>query len=94
MDKLITYLTKNYDDLRGEIIPNRKECPEEDRLWRYIKGDLQDNIIRDNIEENLLSCSECLESLKSIRQIIEAEDLTEEIPHKLHKTAKRILNKF
>ena len=97
MDKLITYLTKHYDELREEIIPNKndcsekKECPEENRLWRYIKD--ENNVIGDEIEEHLLSCSECLESLKSIKLIIEVEKSTENLPHKLHKAAKQILNK-
>lgn len=90
MDKLDIILLKNYIKMKEELIPPKKDCPKENLLWDYTQGLLKENE-KEQIEGHLLACAECLESLKVIRMIQQAEESPQELPAHLYKKAKEIL---
>ena len=92
MDKLDDILKKNYRRIKSELFPPKKECPKEDLLWEYVRGKLQIKK-KENIDGHLLVCPECLESLKAIRMIEQAQKSTQKVPPHLHKKVKEIFQK-
>ncbi|MGA1868347.1 MAG: anti-sigma factor family protein [bacterium] len=91
MDKLDEAIIKNYRQIRQELIPMEKECPREDLLLHYVKGEIGD-MEREKMEEHLFACPECLESLKVIRMIQQAQESPHEMPAHLFKKARAILH--
>ena len=92
MDTLDDILKKNYSRIKKEVISPKRVCPKEDLLWSYIRGKLNKRK-REQIDGHLLVCPECLESLKAIRMIAQAEKSSQKVPAQLHKRAKEILQK-
>lgn len=90
MNKFDEILIKNYRRIKRRIIPSLKGCPEEPLLWDYAKGSLKKRE-REEIDGHLLACSECLDTLKSIRIIQQTESSSQKVPERLHKKAGEIL---
>lgn len=95
MDKKIDQqddrLFKLYQQIRGELISTKKDCPPEDRLWKYGQGKLAKKE-REQIDGHLLVCSNCLESLQVIRMILKAQESLVKVPVRLHEKALALLN--
>ncbi len=90
MNKLDEILIKNYRRIKGRIIPSLKECPKESLLWDYARGALKERE-REEVDGHILACSECLDTLKGIRMILQAERSSQKVPERLHKKAGEIL---
>ncbi|MGA1790875.1 MAG: anti-sigma factor family protein [bacterium] len=90
MDKLDDILNRYYKKLKGELIQAQKGCPQEDLLWKYARGELREKE-REEMDGHLLACSGCLESLKVIRMILQAQGSALEVPAHLHEKAMEIL---
>ncbi|MGA1842606.1 MAG: zf-HC2 domain-containing protein [bacterium] len=90
MNKFDEILIKNYRKIKRQIIPFLKGCPEESLLWDYARGVLKKKE-REEVDGHLLACSECLETLKSIRMIQQTESSPQKVPEHLHKKAGEIL---
>jgi hypothetical protein len=90
MDKLDKIILKNYKRIKRKNIPSQESCPEESLLWDYANGKLREKE-REEIDGHFLACTECLETLKVIRMIQQAESSSREVPGRLHKKAREIL---
>jgi hypothetical protein len=90
MSKFDEILIKNYRRIKRQIIPSLKGCPEEALLWNYAKGALKERE-REEVDGHLLACAECLDTLKGIRMILQAESSSQKVPDRLHKKAGEIL---
>ncbi len=89
-DIIDNLLIKAYKMIKDEIMPAKKRCPGEDMLWKYIKRELNEKK-KGVIEEHLLACSGCMETLETIGMIIKAGDLPGKVPERLHNKAEEIL---
>lgn len=92
MDKLDDILKKNYRRMKSKLFTPKKECPKEDLLWEYVRGKLHIKE-KEDIDGHLLVCPECLESLKAIRMIEQAQESAQKVPQYIHKKAKEIFQK-
>ena len=92
MDKVDDILKKNYRRMKSELFPPKKECPKEDLLWDYVRGKLHIKK-KEHIDGHLLVCPDCLESLKAIRMIEQAQESDQKVPPHLHKKVKEIFHK-
>jgi hypothetical protein len=94
MDKLADIMVKYYRQIKGELIPPRKECtkecPKESLWWNYVRGELEEKE-REQVEGHLLACPACLESLKVIRMIQQVQASPQQVPAQLHQKAREIL---
>ena len=90
MDRLDEMLKRHYKKIKQELIPSKGACPEERELWGYVKGQLTEKD-REDIDGHLLACEACLESLKAIRMLHQAEGSVRKVPVHLHKKAAQIL---
>ena len=71
-DKINDLLKKFSKEIGDEVIPPRGECPHEDLLWKYVHKKFTKEEI-EHIEEHLICCTECLETLEFMRTIQQVE---------------------
>lgn len=91
MHKTDDILTKNYRKIKEGLISTDRCCPKEELLWDYAKGALKKKE-HEKIERHILSCDECIESLRVIRMLLDAQESPPlQVPEGLHKRAQEIL---
>jgi hypothetical protein len=93
MDKLDDILANQYKKIKHKIVPRTGECPQEAALWSYVRGELKAEE-RERIDGHLLTCSECIETLKVIRMLHQAQESSQsslQVPAPLHQKAREIL---
>ena len=90
MDRLEQILRRHYKKIKKELIPTKGRCPEESLIWAYVKGELAEDE-REAMDGHLLACEACLEGLKVIRMLHQAECCAKEPPVHLHQKAAQIL---
>jgi hypothetical protein len=90
MDRLDEMLKRHYKKIKQELIPSKGACPAEGLLWGYVKRELTEQE-REAIDGHLLACEACLENLKAIRMLHQAEHSAREVPVHLHQKAAQIL---
>ena len=91
-DKIDDLIMKFSKEIIDEVTPLRSECLNEDLLWKYSRSELTEEE-KELIEEHLVSCDECLEALEYMRMAQQAEEEPMEVPEKLYRSAKEILQK-
>ena len=91
-DKINDLLKKFSQEIKGQVIPPKDECPHEDLLWKYVQKKSTKKE-KEHIEEHLISCIECLETLEFMRKIKQVENEPVEVPEKFYRNANEILQK-
>jgi len=90
MGKLDDILAKHYKQMKGNLVSPKGKCPKEDLWWNYVRRELTEDE-REHLDGHLLTCSECLEMLKVIRMVHEAQKSSLEVPASIDKRAREIL---
>jgi len=92
MDHLDDLLKRLYKKNKDRLISPAQICPQEALLLKYLRGELKEDE-RERLDEHFLACSACLETLKVIRMIQQAQSCSEAVPGHLHQRAKEILSR-
>ncbi|MFH0924783.1 MAG: zf-HC2 domain-containing protein [bacterium] len=85
-------IIKSYKEIKNKLIPLKNECPKENLLWDYIQGDLLEKEI-EQIDGHLFSCAECLESLRAIQILHQAQNSPCDMPEYLYNNTKELIQK-
>ncbi|MGA1842464.1 MAG: hypothetical protein ACMUIU_17755 [bacterium] len=88
-DDINDFIAKRLKKSRGKYIPPKTECPSEDTLRSYIRGDRIAD--KESLIRHFLSCTECLHTLVALKDLEEAEAAPQKLPASLYRKALELL---
>lgn len=91
-DKIDDLLMKFAGEIMDEVPSPKTACLDDDFLWKYVHEESTAQE-KEQIEQHLIACDKCLETLEYMRMTQQAELEPEQIPEKLYRNAQEILQK-
>ena len=88
-DDIDDFISRQLKKGREKYIPPKTECPAEDVLRSYIRGEYTGD--EEGLIRHFLSCTECLHTLVALKDLEEARAAPKELPASLARKAKALL---
>ncbi|MGA1863608.1 MAG: hypothetical protein ACMUHX_00950 [bacterium] len=90
-DLIDALISRQLKKSRERFIPPKSECPPEDIIQRYLRGELDGE--EKGLIKHFLSCTECLEILVALKDLEQAQTNPCKVPVSLYHKARELLSK-